>query len=86
LEPPAKQDHATRDPYPRAEKTVKHEGYSSGTLVSLRALKRFALEILPKDSPLRDVLLVEDDEIPTSEMVGKAKIWLALLRREGRVQ
>jgi len=48
--------------------------------VNLRPLKQFALEKLPKDWPLREAILVEDDQMPAAELPGRARIWLALLR------
>ena len=59
------------------QQNLRHDSHRS---VSIRALKEFAQERLPKASPLRDVLLTEDDEISVHEFVGKAKTWLALLR------
>lgn len=48
--------------------------------VSIKILKEFARDRLPRDAPLKEVLLAEDDEIPANEFVGKTKTWLALLR------
>jgi len=47
--------------------------------VNLRALKVFVRERLPSGSPLREVILIEDNEIPVNEFVGKIKTWLTLL-------
>lgn len=67
-----------------AEKTVRNIIRSGAIVVNLRNLKRYSLEKLPKDWPLRDVLLAEDDEVPASEFPGKVKVWLALLQYAGR--
>jgi len=52
--------------------------------VSLKSLKVFARERLPANSMLAQVILAEDDEVFAFELAGKARIWLALLRVEGR--
>ena len=57
---------------------------SAATTVSLKALKQFALEKLPDDWPLKNVLLADDDEIPARELPSRAKVWLVLLRHRGR--
>lgn len=49
--------------------------------VCVKPLKRFALEKLPQDSPLREVLLCERDELEVSELLARLEIWLLLLRR-----
>jgi len=64
----------------RTEEGVKHRGHQCISRVSMKALKRFALDKLPYDSPLRTVVIAEDDEISASEFVGAARVWLALLR------
>jgi hypothetical protein len=48
--------------------------------VNLKGLKQFAVEKLPKEWPLRDVLAAEEDEIPAYEFLAKTKVWLTLLR------
>jgi hypothetical protein len=48
--------------------------------ISLRVLKQFAVEKLPKDWPLREVLVTEEDEIGAIEFLAKARVWLVLLR------
>jgi hypothetical protein len=50
--------------------------------IDIRRLKRFALEHLPRDSPLRDVLLAEEDELSVQDFLAKMDLWLKLLRRE----
>jgi hypothetical protein len=52
--------------------------------VNLKILKQFAIENLPTDSPLRHVLIVEDDEIPASELPSRIKVWLKLLQYSSR--
>ena len=47
---------------------------------SVKTLKEFARERLPRGSPLREVILAEDDVVPVNELVGKVKTWLTLLR------
>jgi len=64
----------------RVEEGAKDRGHHGTSRISMKALKRFALEKLPDHSPLRTVLISEDDEISASEFVGAAKVWLALLR------
>jgi len=51
----------------------------SSAKVELKCLKRFVVENLPRDSPLR-VLLEEKDLVPTTEFLAKMQVWLALLR------
>jgi hypothetical protein len=46
--------------------------------VSVRRLKDFALK-LPPDHPLRAVLLVENDEMGSEEVLCKMVTWLRLL-------
>jgi hypothetical protein len=48
--------------------------------VNLRSLKRFAVEYLPAGSPLREVLVTEEDEISAIDFLAKARVWLTLLR------
>jgi len=49
--------------------------------VSIETLKAFARDRLPTDSPLRDLLLTEPDELPSSELLVKTSVWLRLLRQ-----
>ena len=58
----------------------KDQSIDRSTRVDIRKLKIFALEKLPKDWPLREVLLAERDELETSELVAKMEIWLRLMR------
>lgn len=48
--------------------------------VSITALKRFAEERLPRESPLREVLITERDELSPEEFIAKLDVWLRLLR------
>lgn len=48
--------------------------------VNIRQLKRFALEKLPQDSPLRVVLLSERDVLENRVFVAKMEVWISLLR------
>jgi hypothetical protein len=50
-------------------------------MINIRTLKQFAYELLPKESPLRDLLLTEKDELPADEFIIKLEIWLKLLRK-----
>lgn len=50
--------------------------------VSMRKLKDFAFEKMPKSSPLRDLLLAEDDELDAEAFFAKTDVWLKLLKRE----
>lgn len=47
--------------------------------VGLSALKRLALEELPR-SPLRDDILSQPDELPPEEFLASARVWLRLAR------
>ena len=49
--------------------------------VDITRLRNFAAEKLPHESPLRDILLQEKDQIPAAEFLAKLQVWLALLRR-----
>lgn len=50
--------------------------------IDIRRIRRFAQERLPIDSPLRDVLLAEKDELSIQDFLAKMDVWLKLLRRE----
>jgi hypothetical protein len=45
-------------------------------------LKQFARERLAQHSVLRDVILIEPDEMQPVEYVAKANVWLRLISRE----
>ena len=47
-------------------------------------LKRFAIEKLPKDSILKDLLLMEKEELSSHEFLVKIDLWMKLLSYEGR--
>jgi len=47
--------------------------------LNIQGLKRFALDKLPRDSPLRELLLSERDELDKSEFLAKMDVWLKLL-------
>lgn len=49
--------------------------------VNIKSLKLFAYEKLPEGSPLREVLLVENDEITVEEFLIKMDLWLKLSRK-----
>jgi hypothetical protein len=53
------------------------------TARSIRKLKAFAQDRLPNGSPLRDLLLTEPDELPSSELLVKTSVWLRLLKIGG---
>ena len=46
--------------------------------VNIETLKKFALECLPHNSPLRDVLLAEDSNIDVLTFLARLKTWLQL--------
>ena len=51
--------------------------------IDLKRLKVFAAEKLGHESALREILLLERDEVPPDEFLAKLPAWLVLLRREG---
>ena len=53
--------------------------------INLQPLKAFALK-LPSSSPLRVILLLEDDELDVRTFLARMPVWLRLLRisEEGR--
>jgi len=46
--------------------------------VNISPLKKFALEELPKDSPLREILIAETSEIDVSTFLARLPIWVQL--------
>jgi len=50
---------------------------SKTRMINIRTLKEFALEKLPKNHPLRDVLLTEKDEMPAEEFLIKMDVCLS---------
>ena len=55
--------------------------------VNLQPLKSFALN-LPLNSALREILLLEDDELDVHTFLARMPVWLRLLRisEEGRTR
>ncbi len=53
------------------------------TNVDIRGLKIFALDKLPLGSPLREVLLYENDMLDTSTFLARLFVWLRLRLRRG---
>ena len=51
----------------------------SGKQVNIRLLKAFAVQ-LPRNHPLRNVLLLERDVLTVSEFMAKMETWQALLK------
>ena len=49
--------------------------------IDLKGLKQFALNRLPKENPLRDILLTEQDQLDTRDFLVKSEIWLKLAGR-----
>lgn len=49
---------------------------------NIRRLKKFAMNKLPTNSGLRDVILVEKDELSREEFLAKMDIWLNLFKKE----
>lgn len=52
--------------------------------VNMGRLKQFALENLPTESPLRNVLLSEADQLSARDFLAKMDLWLKLLSLERR--
>jgi hypothetical protein len=48
--------------------------------INIRPLKDFAVCRLPATSPLREVLLREEDEISVMSFLDRLPIWLLLIR------
>ncbi|MBS7658123.1 MAG: hypothetical protein ABIM42_08505 [candidate division WOR-3 bacterium] len=48
----------------------------------MKSLKDFALNNLPKGSVLREVLLMEKDELEVNEFLIKMDVWLKLFKME----
>ena len=51
-------------------------------MINMGRLKTFALERLPPDSTLRDVLLAEREELTAEEFLAKLDVWLLLFKKE----
>ncbi|MEM3733276.1 MAG: hypothetical protein QXK81_07225 [Candidatus Bathyarchaeia archaeon] len=54
----------------------------SSKRLSMKSLKDFALNNLPKGSVLREVLLMEKDELEVNEFLIKMDVWLKLFKME----
>ena len=52
--------------------------------VNIRKLKQFAFEKLPKNWPLREILLSEEDELEIHVFLARLPIWLRLSRITGK--
>lgn len=50
--------------------------------LNLKPLKNFAIEKLPQNSTLREILLLEPDKLSTSDFITKFDIWTALFNLE----
>ncbi|MEM3488931.1 MAG: hypothetical protein QXO75_04650 [Nitrososphaerota archaeon] len=66
------------------KRLIKENNYSGkrerNRVVNIRALKDFVAEKLPSGTPLREVLLMEKDEIEVHDFLAKLEIWLKLLK------
>lgn len=52
----------------------------SKTKINIRRLKDFAFTQLPKDWPLREILLSEEDELAIQIFLARLPVWLRLSR------
>lgn len=48
--------------------------------VDIHKLKNFALNKIPKDWPLREILISENDELDVSVFLARVPLWLKLSR------
>ena len=46
--------------------------------IKMKALKEFASQRLPRNAPLREVLLSEEDELEVDVFLARLPIWLKL--------
>ena len=53
----------------------------SESKLCIQQLKKFAIEEIPKNDVLRELLLSEKDELNLTEFCCKLDVWLKLLRR-----
>ena len=53
-------------------------------MLCMRKLKEFAATDIPKDHPLRDVLLMEKDFLTPEEFIAKLEIWMHLMDEKRR--
>ena len=54
---------------------------SQTATIRIARLKQVASDNLPKDSPLREVLLVDNDQLQVNDFLSRIPLWLRLLRR-----
>ena len=68
--------------YSNKEKTQTNFSSTSErtNAVNVRPLKAFASTRLPRDCPLRQVLVAERDTLNANEFLAKMETWLKLLR------
>jgi len=57
------------------ERSAKRRRY-----LNIRPLKDFAISELSPTSPLREILLREEDELPVSTYVDRLSVWLFLIK------
>lgn len=50
--------------------------------INMKGLHRFAKEKLPKESILREIILMEKAELTPQQFLDRLEIWLRLLNRE----
>ena len=53
-------------------------GNRNGPMLPMRKLKELALTVIPKEHPLRDVILAEKDFLTVDEYLAKMEVWLFL--------
>ncbi len=54
----------------------------TGNVIDISGLKSFAVERLPSDSPLREILVAQDNEMPVQTFLERLPIYLRLARFE----
>ena len=54
-------------------------------MINITPLKSLVRSRLPQGAPLREVLLVELDELTDDDYLLKARLWLALLRSKNTI-
>lgn len=59
-------------------------GISVPRSINIRTLKMFALTQMPKDQPLRDILLAENEELDIYTFLARLPIWLQLSKLNGK--
>jgi len=50
--------------------------------VNIKRLKTFVFENFPQGAPVRELLLMEDDELAAADFLLKLEVWLRLLKME----